>query len=136
MKQGYQTAPVTNWIPAGSGCVTRTEISVDIETPSVTAAIRGTELNIEVAEDLSARITVLSGRVGCRNESGSLVAGKKDVIDTIPGMASSRQTVLSTDYAVQWTVTVPVTAISAGIPATDRQTPVDDDVDDENPVNL
>lgn len=106
-------------------------VPVDIETPSVTAAIRGTELNMEVAEDMTTRITVLSGRVGCRNESGSLVAGKKDVIEARPGMVPSRQTVLSTDDAVQWTVTVPVIAISADRPVTDRQTSVADDGDDE-----
>lgn len=91
-------------------------VPIDIETPSVTAAIRGTELNIQVAENKSTLITVLSGRVGCRNEIGTVVAEKNQQISASQGSHPAVNTILSPEDSVQWTVTIPIITGPADMP--------------------
>ncbi|WP_027359071.1 tetratricopeptide repeat protein [Desulforegula conservatrix] len=83
-------------------------VPIDIETPSVTAAIRGTELNLQVSEEKATLITVLSGRVGCRNDFGTVIGERKQQIGIKYGEAPAITSIITPEDAVQWTVTIPV----------------------------
>lgn len=82
-------------------------VLIDIETPTVTAGLRGTELNLLVEGDTTSILTVLEGTVGASNAYGSLevLAGEQAVAQ--PGMAPRKQVLLTPEDAVQWTISIP-----------------------------
>jgi len=83
---------------------------INIETPTVTAGIRGTEINMTVAPNKRVSITVLEGEVTAANEFGSITGNSGELITVNPGEAPVKTLLIEPDDAVQWTVT-----ISAGL---------------------
>lgn len=77
-----------------------------IQTPAVTAAVRGTEFAVEVAGD-TATISVLDGAVHASNQEGSVDLGKNEVAKAIKGQAPQKSVLLNPLDAVQWAIYVP-----------------------------
>ncbi len=80
---------------------------IEIETPRVTAAIRGTELNLKIMDRETVVLTVLEGRVQARNELGSIDVGPREQVTARPGAPLSKVLLVSPEDAVQWTITIP-----------------------------
>jgi tetratricopeptide (TPR) repeat protein len=78
-----------------------------VETPTVTAAIRGTEFVVIVAADGTTTIVMIEGVVNASNSFGSLevVAGEAAYVE--PGKAPVRQVVVRPRDAVTWSLYYP-----------------------------
>jgi len=77
---------------------------VRVSTPSVTAAIRGTEFDIQVAADGETMITVVEGSVDFFNELGSVVVNPGEQGRCRVGEAPTKTVILNPEDAVQWTL--------------------------------
>lgn len=75
---------------------------LSMETPTMTAGIHGTDWLLEVAEDGSTTITVLSGLVAVSNPYGAVEVGKNETATTTPGQPPIKRRLLSTADRVQW----------------------------------
>lgn len=77
----------------------------DIDTPQVSAAIRGSELTVEVKGE-ETTVNVLSGEIYVQNSLGAveLQSGEKSV--TQKGKAPSKEVLVSPEDAVQWTLSI------------------------------
>ena len=73
-----------------------------LETPSATAAIRGTDWDIEVFEGGRALLTVLSGEVTFFNPQGSVTVGRNEQAQAIPGQAPVKLVLANPRDRVQW----------------------------------
>lgn len=73
-----------------------------METPAATAAIRGTDWEIEVAPDGRTVLTVLSGEVEFFNPQGRLVVRKNEAAEARVGSAPIRLMVVRPQDRVQW----------------------------------
>ncbi len=84
-----------------------------IETPTVTAAIRGTEFVVEVDDDGLTKITMLEGVVEASNPQGQLTvtAGEQAYVE--PGKAPVKRIVVRPRDAVAWSLYYP-RVLSAG----------------------
>lgn len=80
---------------------------LEIETPVVTATIRGTEFDLAVAADGESRLAVLDGRVEYANQLGSLSLGRGELGLARRGQPPQRQVLVDPDDAVQWTLYYP-----------------------------
>lgn len=80
---------------------------VDIETPTLSAGIRGTEVNIRVDDQRVVTVSVLEGRVWGRNPFGEIVAETGEQITARPGEPPRKTLLLKPRDAVQWTVPIP-----------------------------
>jgi Tfp pilus assembly protein PilF len=79
-----------------------------IATPVVSAAIRGTEFVIDVADSTDkVAITVIDGSVEAFNQYGKTRLGKGQSAVTLKGYAPQKQLVVSPEDAVQWTISIP-----------------------------
>ncbi len=76
---------------------------IKIETPAVTAAIRGTELDLRVAPDGESVITVLEGAARFENQQGSILVNAGEQGRARPGQAPTKTVLANPDNAVQWT---------------------------------
>ncbi|HJQ97460.1 MAG TPA: FecR family protein, partial [Candidatus Polarisedimenticolaceae bacterium] len=78
-----------------------------VETPTVTAAIKGTEFSVDVAEDGATTITMMEGVVLASNDKGSVEigAGEKAVVE--PGKAPVKSVVVRPRDAVSWALYYP-----------------------------
>ncbi|MEN6486305.1 MAG: tetratricopeptide repeat protein [Syntrophobacteraceae bacterium] len=90
--------------------------SIKIETPSVTAALRGTELNIRIRPDGTSVVTVLEGRIGAYNDKGSLEAGAREEVVAAPGEPPRKSLLIEPENAVQWTLTIPDILLPRDVP--------------------
>ena len=97
--------------------------SIRIETPSVTAALRGTELNILIQPDRTSIVTVLEGAIGAYNDAGSVQAGAREQVVAALGAAPKKILLIEPEKAVQWTLTLPDIVRPRDVPLTggDRQ---------------
>lgn len=73
-----------------------------METPSATAAIRGTDWDIEVDKNGKTLITVLSGEVDFFNEFGRVLVGKNESAEAIVGKAPTKLVLVRPKDRVQW----------------------------------
>jgi tetratricopeptide (TPR) repeat protein len=80
---------------------------VDIETPTLSAGIRGTEVNVRVDDQRVVTVSVLEGRVWGRNPYGEIVAETGEQITARPGEPPRKTLLLKPRDAVQWTVPIP-----------------------------
>lgn len=80
---------------------------LEIETEAVTASIRGTELNLSVAPDGEARLTVLQGVADYRNPFGTIVLRRGELGIARIGQPPRKQVVLNPEDAVQWSLYYP-----------------------------
>lgn len=77
-----------------------------IETPTVSAAIRGTEFVVEADSDRSV-ISVLDGEVECSNAYGAVTAGSGEQAITEKGQAPVKAILVRPLDAVQWALYYP-----------------------------
>jgi Flp pilus assembly protein TadD len=75
---------------------------MSVETPTATMSIRGTEWVVEVAEDGTTQLAVLSGAVDIGNAQGSLRVEAGEAAVARMGEAPARLTLLSPASRVQW----------------------------------
>jgi tetratricopeptide (TPR) repeat protein len=80
----------------------RTPSNLYLETPSATAAVRGTDWEVEVFEDGRSLITVLSGEVVFENSLGSVTVGRNEQAQAIPGQAPVKLLIANPRSRVQW----------------------------------
>lgn len=73
-----------------------------METPSATAAIRGTDWDIEVDENGRTVITVLSGEVDFFNDFGRIVVGQNESAEALVGKAPAKLVLVRPKDRVQW----------------------------------
>lgn len=78
-----------------------------IVTPTVTAAIRGTEFVVEVAPDGTTTITMLEGVVEASNEYGEVTVTAGEQAHVEPGTAPVKRIVLRPRDAVAWSLYYP-----------------------------
>lgn len=77
-----------------------------METPSATAAIRGTDWDIEVDEKGKSLITVLSGEIEFSNEFGSVTIGRFESAEAEVGKAPTKLILVRPKDRVQWVSSV------------------------------
>ncbi|MGB0747327.1 MAG: TonB-dependent receptor domain-containing protein [Magnetospiraceae bacterium] len=80
----------------------RTGGALTMQTPAATAAIRGTDWDLEVLEDGTATITVLSGTVEFFNDFGAVTVNSNEQARARIGQAPVKLTVVNPRDRVQW----------------------------------
>lgn len=80
---------------------------IQLRTPTVTGAIRGTEFNVTVAPDGRTTLTMIDGEVELANASGTLMlnAGEQGVAEA--GRAPVKTAVLNAMNVIQWNLYYP-----------------------------
>jgi predicted Zn-dependent protease len=78
-----------------------------VQTPTVTAAIKGTEFAVGVAEDGTTVITMIEGTVAASNEFGSVTVTGGEQAVTQPGKAPQRRIIVRPRDAVMWSLYYP-----------------------------
>ncbi len=78
-----------------------------VQTPTVTAAIRGTEFVVDVAEGGTTTITMIEGVVDASNEFGSLQVHAGEAAYVEPGSAPVKRIVVRPRDAVSWSLYYP-----------------------------
>ncbi|MEP5766086.1 MAG: TonB-dependent receptor [Halieaceae bacterium] len=82
----------TNLVPRG----------LEMETPAATAAIRGTDWDMQVASDGSATVTVLNGSVNFFNAHGQVLVAAGEQARAVPGSAPVKIVLVRPADRVQW----------------------------------
>jgi tetratricopeptide (TPR) repeat protein len=90
--------------------------NVKISTPAVTAAIRGTEFDLRVADDGESVLTMLDGLVDFRNDQGAVLVGPGEQARARIGQAPTKSVLLRPRDAVQWVLYYPGTVSPADYP--------------------
>jgi predicted Zn-dependent protease len=78
-----------------------------VQTPTVTAAIKGTEFSVGVADDGTTVITMIEGTVAASNEFGAVTVTAGEQAVTQPGKAPQRRIIVRPRDAVQWSLYYP-----------------------------
>jgi tetratricopeptide (TPR) repeat protein len=78
-----------------------------VETPAVTAAIRGTEFNLRVQRDGASYLTLLGGSLKLFNDYGQITLSPGEEGMARPGQAPTKRIVLQPADAVQWSLYYP-----------------------------
>jgi tetratricopeptide (TPR) repeat protein len=78
-----------------------------VQTPTVTAAIKGTEFAVGVAEDGTSVITMIEGTVEASNEFGAVTVTKGEEAVAQPGKAPQRRVIVRPRDAVAWSLYFP-----------------------------
>ncbi len=80
----------------------RSDAEADVETPTASLNIRGTEFVLEVGGDGKTTVTLLDGAVGISNSLGALdlKSGEQGIIE--PGRAPRKTAVLDASNRIQW----------------------------------
>lgn len=81
---------------------------INIETPSATAAIRGTDWDLAVDEEGTSYLTVLNGAVELYNAHGSLTVGQGEYAVTEVGKAPVKTFLIRPKDRVQWVISYPM----------------------------
>lgn len=79
----------------------------ELETPAVTAIIRGTELNIKVQRNGATSVLLLEGNVCLNNLQGEVCLRPGEEGYTIPGQRPSKRLLVQPEDAVQWVLYYP-----------------------------
>jgi tetratricopeptide (TPR) repeat protein len=101
-----------------------TESDLTITTPAVTAAIRGTEVNVEVDQGGRTVVTVVEGSVIVSNDFGSIEVSLGEQGIANPGEAPVKAIILQPEDAVQWVLYYPVDMSYSDIPPEAAGTPI------------
>jgi tetratricopeptide (TPR) repeat protein len=83
------------------------DVRMAVETPTISAGIRGTEVNIQIAPDETVTLSVLGGSVKVSSAYGTIEAGPLEQIVAPKGVRPRKQPLLSPGDVVQWTQTIP-----------------------------
>jgi tetratricopeptide (TPR) repeat protein len=78
-----------------------------VQTPTVTAAIKGTEFAVSVADNGGTVITMIEGTVEASNEFGAVTVTKGEEAVTEPGKAPQRRIAVRPKDAVAWSLYYP-----------------------------
>ncbi len=78
-----------------------------VQTPTVTAAIKGTEFAVSVAENGATVITMIEGTVEASNQFGSVSVTHGEEAVTEPGKAPQRRIAVHPKDAVMWSLYYP-----------------------------
>ncbi len=78
----------------------------EIRTPTVSAAIRGTELTV-IASANKTSVAVLDGQVECFNSLGSVPAGEGELVITEAGKAPVKTVLIKPKEYVEWALHIP-----------------------------
>lgn len=95
-----------------------------IETPSATAAVRGTDWEVEVLEGGRSLLTVLSGEVEFFNDLGRVVVARNEQAEAVPGRAPVKLLIANPRERVQWVTAFsiePARHIDASAPRDERE---------------
>lgn len=79
----------------------------EMQTPAVTAAIRGTEFNLRVGAQGDSILTMVEGQVQFANPQGQVVLGPGEEGVARPGQPPTKRLVLRPADAVQWSLYFP-----------------------------
>lgn len=79
----------------------------EVQTPAVTAAIRGTEFNLKVAPEGITSLVLLEGSLRFSNPFGELELNPGEEGLARPGQAPTKRVLLQPDDAVQWSLYYP-----------------------------
>ena len=79
----------------------------ELETPTVTATIRGTELTAHVQPDGATRVVMLEGEVKLANRYGEVIVTAGEEGQARPGQAPTKQVLVQPADAVQWSLFYP-----------------------------
>ncbi len=79
----------------------------ELQTPAVTAAIRGTEFNLRVGAAADSVLTMVEGQVQFANPQGQVVLGPGEEGVARPGQPPTKRLVLRPADAVQWSLYFP-----------------------------
>jgi ferric-dicitrate binding protein FerR (iron transport regulator) len=77
-----------------------------IQTPAVTAAVRGTEFAVEITGEQT-RVAVIDGQVYAANKVGAVTLGANEVAAASKGKAPQKYLLVNPLDAVQWAIYVP-----------------------------
>ncbi len=80
---------------------------IDVQTPSVNAAMEGTQLFVQVLPGGKSIFQVLEGRVKLENASGQLLLESGQAGEAIPGQAPRRTAVIEAKNLLQWALYYP-----------------------------
>ncbi len=94
---------------------------LDIHTPIVSAVVRGTEFNVQVAADNTTTLTVLDGEVAMTNEFGDLQLKSGEQGRAEPGKAPIKTAVIEAKNIVQWCLYYPAVLDPGELPLTDDE---------------
>jgi tetratricopeptide (TPR) repeat protein len=83
------------------------EFFFELETPTVTATIRGTELNVLVLPDGTTSVVLLEGDVKLSNPYGEVVLAAGEEGLARPGQAPTKRVLVQPADAVQWSLFYP-----------------------------
>lgn len=78
-----------------------------VETPAVTAAIRGTEFDLRVSRDGASYLTLLSGSLELVNNYGQVLLQPGEEGMARPGQAPTKRVIVQPADAVQWSLYYP-----------------------------
>ena len=99
---------IVNILSGGSYFTTRTPKDFGrVQTRTVTAAIKGTEFAVAVAETGATVITMIEGTVEASNEHGSVTVTRGEEAVAEPGKAPQRRVVVRPRDAVAWSLYYP-----------------------------
>ena len=79
----------------------------DVQTPAVTAAIRGTEFNLKVDDAGTAALVLLEGKITLSNPQGQIDLNPGEEGMARVGQAPVKRVLLQPDDAVQWSLYYP-----------------------------
>jgi tetratricopeptide (TPR) repeat protein len=79
----------------------------ELETPAVTATIRGTELNVKVGRNGTTSVILLEGNVCLTNPQGEVCLRPGEEGYTVPGQKPGKRMLVQPDDAVQWCLYYP-----------------------------
>jgi tetratricopeptide (TPR) repeat protein len=79
----------------------------ELETPALTAAVRGTEFNLRVAPDGLTRLILLGGALSLRNPQGQIDLSPGEEGLARPGQAPTKRVLVQPADAVQWSLAYP-----------------------------
>jgi tetratricopeptide (TPR) repeat protein len=79
----------------------------ELETPALTAAVRGTEFNLRVASDGFTVLALLTGSLVLRNPQGQVDLSPGEEGLARPGQAPSKRVLVQPADAVQWSLAYP-----------------------------
>ncbi|MDB6057513.1 MAG: TonB-dependent receptor [Verrucomicrobiales bacterium] len=82
-------------------------METQFQTPLIAGAIRGTEFNLDVAENGETKVTLIEGEVGLNNDKGELtiVSGEQALVQ--PNSAPKKTPMLEAANIIQWILYYP-----------------------------
>ncbi|MEO0453102.1 MAG: FecR domain-containing protein [Verrucomicrobiota bacterium] len=81
--------------------------TVEVRTPVVSGAIRGTEFHLAVVANGATQLALFDGEVFLKNEQGSLQLGSGEIAEVVPGQAPTKSPMIEGLSIIQWCLYYP-----------------------------